>query len=347
VNGTITQEDETLHTTQDHPEPSPTPHTITQDESNKVRQSTEKAEKHNKRARKTSKSHKAEKSSTVTKARTAKRSFSTLETTRPLQTESSSSPPKPKTCHEWGSPHFIGWGWNPIPFPEDESWTQSRERRERLAREEKNAQGSSPPPKLAQDKDIFSEFEEKKTDDDKDKSLALTTTPLISPPPLALATEHPTPRRVPCCPFNLGLTVDGIIKTKQGQHIRVNDKVTQKESPAQPITPPRQQDHEIEKDAPSKPTYTSHLLQYNLHNLNMRYKRLTQRRAKLMRAIRKTHRQMGQLDDPHIAKTRPPSRTTQQTIKRKLNFFIPGTADHLANAAVPWMLKPVDQSTFR
>ncbi len=49
------------------------------------------------------------------------------------------------------------------------------------------------------------------------------------------------------------------IKTKQGQHIRVNDKVTQKEPPAQPITPPRHQDHEIDKGTPSRPTYTSHL----------------------------------------------------------------------------------------
>jgi hypothetical protein len=79
----------------------------------------------------------------------------------------------------------------------------------------------------------------------------------------------------------------------------------------------------------------------------MRYKRITQRRAKLMRAIRKTHQQMGQLADPYIAKTRPPSRRTKHTIKRKLHFFIPGTPDHLANADVPWMLKPVEQNTFR
>ncbi len=146
-----------------------------------------------------------------------------------------------------------------------------------------------------------------------------------------------------------GLTVEGIIKTKQGQNIRVNDQVTQKDSPFQPTTPPRHQDHEIERGTPSKPTYTSHLLKYNLHNLKMRYKRITQQRAKLMRAIRKTHRQMGQLEDPYIAKTQPPSRGTRHTIKRKLNFFmtIPGTPDHLANAAVPWMLKPVEQNTFR
>ncbi len=235
-----------------------------------------------------------------------------LEPTQTLQTESSSSSQEPKICHEWGPPNFIGWGWNPIPFPEDESLTQSRERRERLEREEQIAQGSSPPPKLAQDKDIFSEFEEEETDDDTDNSLDLTTTPPISPPPLdfipiVTVTVHPTPRRVPCCPFDLGLTVDGIIKTKQGQHIRMNDLVTQKDSPFQPTTPPRHQDHEIERGTPSKPTYTSRLLKYNLHNLKMRCKRITQRRAKLMRAIRKTHRQMGQLEEPYIAKTQPPS----------------------------------------
>jgi hypothetical protein len=80
----------------------------------------------------------------------------------------------------------------------------------------------------------------------------------------------------------------------------------------------------------------------------MRYKRITQRRAKLMRAIRKTHRQKGQLEDPYIAKTQPQPRGTRRTVKRKLNFMtIPGTPDQLANAAVPWILKPVEENTFR
>jgi hypothetical protein len=81
----------------------------------------------------------------------------------------------------------------------------------------------------------------------------------------------------------------------------------------------------------------------------MRYKRITQRRAKLMRAIRKTHRQKGQLKNPYIAKTPPQPRGTRHPVNRKLNFFmtIPGTPDQLANAAVPWMLKPDEQNTFR
>jgi hypothetical protein len=68
-----------------------------------------------------------------------------------------------------------------------------------------------------------------------------------------------------------------------------------------------------------------------------------------MRAIRKTHRQKGQLEDPYIAKAQPQPRGRRHTIKQKLNFFmtIPGTPDQLTNAAVPWMLKPVEQHTFR
>ena len=114
-------------------EPRPNSHTLTQDESNEMRQPKEEDEKHSKRARKKTKSHKAEKSTTVKKARNAKRSKTALEPTRPLQPESSSGPTdEPKSCHDWGPPHLIGWGWHPIQFPEDESWTQSRERRERL-----------------------------------------------------------------------------------------------------------------------------------------------------------------------------------------------------------------------
>jgi hypothetical protein len=80
----------------------------------------------------------------------------------------------------------------------------------------------------------------------------------------------------------------------------------------------------------------------------MRYKCITQQ-AKLMRAIRTTHRQKGQLEVTYIAKTPPQPRGTRHTVNRKLNFFmaIPGTPDQLANAVVPWMLKPVEQNTFR
>jgi hypothetical protein len=134
VNGTITQEDETLHTTQDHPEPTPTPHTLTQDESNKVRQPTKQAEKHNKRARKTPKSHKAEKSSTVKNSPNRQKVFFTTRNDMTPPDGIQFQPTKTKELSRMGT-HFIGWGWNPIPFPEDESWTQSRERRERLERE--------------------------------------------------------------------------------------------------------------------------------------------------------------------------------------------------------------------
>ncbi len=68
-----------------------------------------------------------------------------------------------------------------------------------------------------------------------------------------------------------------------------------------------------------------------------------------MRAIRKTHRQKVQLEDPYIATTQPKPRGTRHTVMPKLIFFrtIPGTPDQLANTAVPWKLTPVDQHTFR
>jgi hypothetical protein len=91
-------------------------------------------------------------------------------------------------------------------------------------------------------------------------------------------------------------------------------------------------------------------MEHKLHTLKMRYKRITQRRAELiMRAIRKTHRQNVQMEDPYIVTTQPKPRGTRHTVMTNLNFFrtIPGTPDQLANAAVPWMLTPVDQHTFR
>jgi hypothetical protein len=202
--------------------------------------------------------------------------------------------------------------------------SKQRKTREIREREEQIAQGSSPPPKLASDKDIFSEFEEEETDDDTDKSLDLTTTPPISPPtpsliPIVTAILQPTPRRFPCCPFDLGLTVDGIIRTKQGQHISVKDPVTHKPSPFKPTTPTRHQDHDIDRETPSKPTHTSHLLKYNLHNLKMQYKRLTQKRARLMRAIRKTHKQRQQLQPTQITgKHTTQSPTNPSREQRKL-----------------------------
>ena len=81
-------------------------------------------------------------------------------------------------------------GWNPIPLPEDESWTQDRQRRERLEREAQIARGSSPPPKLTQEKDVFSEFEEEETDDDTTTSLNIPTISPISPQPITCPHSH-------------------------------------------------------------------------------------------------------------------------------------------------------------
>jgi hypothetical protein len=160
----------------------------------------------------------------------------------------------------------------------------------------------------------------------------------------------PKPRWNTGCPFALGLIVDGTIRTKQGTLISARDL---------PPSPPCFNNPSItlatkttgeKSDSPSKPTFTRQLLEHKLHTLKMRYKRITQRRAKLMRAIRKTHRQKGQREDPYITKTQPqPRGIIRHTIKLKLNFFmtIPGTPDQMANTAVPWMLKPVEHNTFR
>ena len=321
---TTQQMDETISDTQDQ-KSTTNSHTLTQDESNEMQQPKEEDEKQSKRARKKTKSHKAEKSTTVKKARNAKRSKTALEPTRPLQPESSSGPTdEPKSCHDWGPPHLIGWGWHPIPFPEDESWTQSRERRERQEREAQIAQGSSPPPKLTSDTDIFQcscDIDEE-TDSDTDEPQDTT----INPPILALLPTItakvlvPTPRRVPCCPFNLGLTVDGIVRTKQGQHISVREPTTPQPSSFTPLNHERSHEHDKDKDEPSKPTYTPHLLQYNMNNLKMRYKRITQKRARLMRAIRKTHTQQQQSKKNPDTGQQLPQRKTQPTRKQRKLF---------------------------
>jgi hypothetical protein len=150
-------------------------------------------------------------------------------------------------------------------------------------------------------------------------------------------------------PFALGLIVDGTIRTKQGRLISVRDLPPSPPCFNIPPTTLATKTTGKTSDSPSKPSFTRQLLEHKLHTLKMRYKRITQRRAKLMRAIRKTHRQKRQLEKPCIAKTPPQPRGTRHTVNRKLNFFMttPGSPDQLANAAVPWMLKPVEQNTFR
>jgi hypothetical protein len=187
-------------------------------------------------------------------------------------------------------------------------------------------------------------------------SLDITTTPPISPPTLALipivtATVQPTPRRFPCCPFDLGLTVDGIIRTKQGQHISVRDNDTSPSS-FKPTTPARFQDHDIDRDTPPKPTYTSHLLKYNMHDLKMKYKRITQKRARLMRAIRKTHTQRQQLQQTQIDGKHPAHRKTTPSRKSRKLFHpitIPETPPmQLHPDQKPsWTLQLNDKQTFR
>ncbi len=106
----------------------------------------------------------------------------------------------------------------------------------------------------------------------------------------------PKPHRNTGCPFALGLIVDGTIRTKQGRLISVRD---QPPSPPCFNTPPTTLATKTTRETsnrPSKPTFTRQLIEHKLHTLKMRYKRITQRRAKLMRAIRKTHRQ--KVDSP-------------------------------------------------
>ncbi len=56
----------------------------------------------------------------------------------------------------WGDEHYKPpWGWDPILFPDDPSWTENNEINERLARERAISGGSSPPPKLPEN-NLFS-----------------------------------------------------------------------------------------------------------------------------------------------------------------------------------------------
>jgi hypothetical protein len=106
-------------------------------------------------------------------------------------------------------------------------------------------------------------------------------------------------------------------------------------------------------DSPSKPTFTRQLMEHKLHTLKMRYKRITQRRVKLMRAIRKTHRQKLQLEDPYIVTTQPQLTITTKRNKTHSQAKIELSQDHTWNfrsagqRPVPWKLTPVDQHTFR
>jgi hypothetical protein len=153
------------------------------------------------------------------------------------------------------------------------------------------------------------------------------------------------PRRNTGCPLALGLLVDGTIRTKQGRLISVRDLPP---SPLSFDTPTITLETKITGETSDSPPKPSFILEHKLHTLKMRYKLITQRRAKLICAIRKTHSQKSQLEEPYIAKNPPQPRGTKRTTKRKLNFFmtIPGTPHQLANAAVPWMLKPVGHNTF-
>jgi hypothetical protein len=242
------------------------------------------------------------------------------------------------------------WGWDPIPFPEDPSWAENNEINERLARERVISGRSSPPPKLPKN-NLFSGALTTglRTDaNHSDKGLQQNKSP-HNHIPIVTVMWKPKPRRNTGDPFALGLIVDGTIRTIQGKLISVRDLPPS--LPCfnnTPITLATTTTGET-SNSPSKPSFTRQLLEHKLHTLKIRYKRITQRRAKLMRAIRKTHRQNGQQEDPYIANPPPQLRGTRHTVNRKLNFFmtIPRTPDQLANAAVPWILKPVEQNTFR
>ena len=141
-----------------------------------------------------------------------------------------------------------------------------------MEREAQIAQGSSPPPKLTSNTDIFQcscDIDEE-TDSDTDNSQDTTTSPpILALLPIVTVKIQPTPRRFPCCPFNLGLTVDGIVRTKQGQHISVREPSTPQPSSFTPLNHERFHEHDRDKDEPSKPAYTPHLLQYNMNNLKI------------------------------------------------------------------------------
>jgi hypothetical protein len=153
----------------------------------------------------------------------------------------------------------------------------------------------------------------------------------------------PKPRRNTGCPFALGLIVDGTIRTKQGRLISVRDLPPSPPSFNTPTITLATKTTGETSDSPPKPSFTRQLLEHKLHTLKMRYKCITQRRAKLMRAIRKAHRQKSQLEEPYIVKNPPQPRGTRRTTKRKLNFFmtIPGTPDQLIGQCC----RPLDAET--
>jgi hypothetical protein len=131
----------------------------------------------------------------------------------------------------------------------------------------------------------------------------------------------PKPRRNTGCPFALGLIIDRTIRTKQGRLISVRDQPLSPPCFNTPSTTLATKTTGETSDSLSKPNFTRLLIEHKLHTLKMRYKHITQRRAKLMRAIRKTHRQKVQLDDTYIASTQPQPRGIRRTVKR--NFFGP------------------------
>jgi hypothetical protein len=132
----------------------------------------------------------------------------------------------------------------------------------------------------------------------------------------------------------------------------VRDPVTPKPSSFQPPKPTGHKDHDIEQETPAKPTYTSHLLKYNLHNLKMKYKRITQKRARLMRAIRKTHKQKQQSKKIQITGKQPTQRKTHPNRKQRKLFHpitIPETPPTQLHTDEPpsWTLKINDEQPFR
>jgi hypothetical protein len=59
---------------------------------------------------------------------------------------------------------------------------------------------------------------------------------------------------------------------------------------------------------------------YNRHNLKMKYKRITQKRARLMRAIRKTHKQRRQLKKTQITRKHTASSPNHPSRKQRKLF---------------------------
>jgi hypothetical protein len=138
-------------------------------------------------------------------------------------TSSSETTGDPKET--WGDEHYkLPCGWDPIPFPDDPSWAENNEINEQLARERAISGGSSPPPKLPENNRFSGALiTELRTDAKPGDNRLQQNKDHHNHIPIVTVMWKPKPRRNTGCPFELGLIVDGAVRSKQGRLISARD----------------------------------------------------------------------------------------------------------------------------